>query len=169
MVIWHSSKNHIYNNTLINNLDGFILYSSSNNEISFNNISLSKIDPNNPGITGSGIYLTHYSSRNSIWENDFFQNEKYGIFLRFMSNLNNIFWNNFIDNGAGHVYFEFCFRSTYMGGYGEGNYWDNWVGLPPKNITRMPYIIWGRWGPISRMNFDWVPLITKRIHYPLYL
>jgi len=160
-----SSRNQIYNNSIKFNSDGIILYTSKNNLITYNNISFNKIDDKYPLLTGCGILQTYHSTLNKIWENDFYRNERYGIFLRLMSNLNTVFWNNFIGNKVSHVFFEFCFRSSYMGGYGEGNYWDNWVGLPPANWTRMPYMIWGRWGPIPVSHFDWVPLTTKRIHY----
>lgn len=160
-----SSKNHIHNNTVKFNSDGLLLYNSKKNKITYNNISFNKIYPLYPKITGCGILQTYHSTKNKIWENDFYYNEQYGILLRLMSNFNTIFWNNFKGNKVGHVFHEFCFRSIYMGGYGEGNYWDNWVGLPPVNWTRMPYIIWGRWGPIRRAHFDWVPLTTKRVHY----
>ncbi len=105
-----SSDNSIFYNKIFS----MVLFNSSNNVISNNNVSNRFI----------GISL-YYSSSNIISENDIYSTGS-GLSLYNSSNYNKIYHNNFIENVRNA--YDDC-NNTWDNGYPScGNYWDNYSG-----------------------------------------
>ncbi|MCK5261176.1 MAG: right-handed parallel beta-helix repeat-containing protein [Thermoplasmatales archaeon] len=107
-----SSDNSIFCNKIFS----MVLFNSSNNVISNNNVSDNFI----------GISL-YYSISNRIIENNIYSNDKYGLSLNYSSNNNKIYHNNFIEN-VQNAYDE-CNNSWDKGYPSCGNYWDDYGGV----------------------------------------
>ena len=186
---WYSEcDNNIFiENELLNNTGGIGLTESKHCQIIDNII---KCD--NPTILSRGIMLQEFSTNNEIIgnhisnyefgialcssintmieSNNIFSNSRFGLYLQHCSVNNNISRNNFINNGyeksykiRGNAFFIDSEFVPYSNKWNE-NYWDNWIGLKFKFLTKLPYRITGRWGIIQGIgilfptsDFDWHP------------
>ena len=112
------------------------------------------LDTDNSTIIGNfisdnpaGVILDSYNS--TAFKNSISMSSIDGIYIFPSSNDNQLYHNNFIENtcnandqGSNIWYYE-----------GEGNYWDNWIGLKLKILRFPPYRISGT----LFSNIDWYP------------
>lgn len=138
--------NFIQKNNIIGNKNGIHLRRSRFNLIEKNYIADS---------SEYGLYFELFCLANSITGNNITGNTDQGIFLKFQCDFNTIFMNNFIENDGTksifytpHVGFISCFLNAW-----RENYWDDYAPIIPN----WWYLIWGRWGFIPWPNFDLYP------------
>jgi len=124
----YSSNNMISRNNILNNYYAISLSHSSNNMISCNTIT--------DNYEGTRF---HYSSYNIISCNTITDNE-YGLYLTLFSSGNSIFLNNF--NNSNQVWIAQTLENFWDNG-NEGNYWSNYTGQDANKdgVGEEPYII----------------------------
>ena len=103
ILFWKTNNSKIYNITASKNYIGIYLYSSNNNMLNGNNVSIS-IEPINSLSRGAGIYL-YSSSNNTLIGNIASHNRFYGIFLYSSSN-NKLNGNDASSNSRNGIYLE---------------------------------------------------------------
>jgi len=137
IILYYSSENFIHHNTVMDNYDGACFYASAKNILSSNNISSN----DNYGIS------LYYSTNNRIFANNVILNDDYGIYLTLYSSKNTIYHNNFINNTS-QVWSDSV--NSWENG-NEGNYWSDYEGkdLNADGIGDTPYII----GNVNRDNY----------------
>lgn len=158
----HAHYNNITGNIITNiNMTGIILQEFvTQNVICSNNVS--NCDKNGMALGFSehnvvsnnilknnknGIYLVQ-CTENIITENILLENDNYGIYYEdpglFPDGNNVIYRNNFIKNLLGNVY-DMSNNSWYNATLGEGNYWDDYIGIDNDGdgIGDSPYNISG--------------------------
>jgi parallel beta-helix repeat protein len=127
--IVYSDQNIISNNTCINNTFGFEIQYSISNLIKFNNDSLNR---------ESGLWLEYGVQFNSICNNTFSENQRFGLTVTTLSSSNNSIWNNtFIGNNGGGIQVNDDGTNnrwnTSGSPHGYGNYWDD-LTTPDNNF-----------------------------------
>lgn len=153
----NSVNNTVYENTVVDNLNGVSLRGSSQNNVSLNRIVGNQI----------GVRLDYepfqdgcFGEQNTISENDIIGSLQFGIWVRNSSN-NHVYHNSLIDNDNS----RHSENSTNIwdDGYPSGgNYWSD--HNPPdedgNKIGDQPYII-------DEDNVDWYPLTYPYEFYQL--
>jgi parallel beta-helix repeat protein len=144
--LWGSNAIIIGNN-IRNNLCGFFLYCSDNNNISGNHISLNTYGIYFP--PSLGICSSNHFSGNIIKDNN------RGISVISPEN-NYFFHNNFINSTLNNAYDAFT-------DFWDGNYWDDYNGTDENHdsIGDTPYVI-----PGLGSNQDHYPLMYPWINSP---
>ncbi|KAF5437799.1 CASH domain-dontaining protein, partial [Candidatus Methanophagaceae archaeon] len=143
--LFNSSRNTIFDNDVLANEQwGISLnYSSSHNQISYNNVSNSW--------DGNGIYLTNNSNYNTITDNDVSSNNYYGISLR--TSNNNEIQNNVANANQGtgialwysnenNIENNKAKTNTYMGIYIENSINNNIIDNNASNNDRDGIRLW---------------------------
>jgi parallel beta-helix repeat protein len=121
-----SSNNTIANNTILRSLFGVFLYAQS----TYNNIIKNNINGNGESTGLAGVVASQGSSYNAIEKNIISTHQLwlgYGVALEYFSNNNTIFHNDFIDNNA-HASVFSSFNNVWDDGYPSGgNYWKDYA------------------------------------------
>ena len=107
-----SSHNHLLTNELHHNLNGVIIYGSSENSLNGNVLRDNII---------RGLYVRQ-SSYNNITNNSFHDNPDYGLQLK-ESSINNLLWNNSFRDNSVHTY-EDSASDSFWNLSNVGNSWD---------------------------------------------
>jgi len=181
LLLAYTNFSRIAESNLVNNYDGFVLFSSFNNTIQANNVVANNND---------GIYLWGYSENNRISKNNVTSNHNVGIYLSDSSN-NTVYGNTIANNDYGieldgsnnSIYLNNFVNNTYQiesydlvnlwdNGF-EGNYWSDYTGIDSDNDWRGddPHIIDGSnqdnhplMGPISFFNAGTWNEVTYFVH-----
>ena len=121
--ILDSDENYLINNNFsFNNLIGLHIYAGSNSNIIKNN----NISNNNIGINMSGSGVS--TNQNTFFENIISFNTNYGFLINTGGTNNRFFHNNIISN-KNQAGGNSAGGNSWDNGYGEGNYWSDYMGF----------------------------------------
>jgi len=188
--LYHSSRNIVKRNTISGYPECIELHTSSFNEINENTIMniliISSSSDSNQIIQNhiqGGVEIR--SCRSNTFMYNEISNANLGIWLEFCNSnsfvnnnitnneigvqlinciLNTFKRNNFINNDV-HAYFEDTLLFSILPDFWRRNYWDDWVGFPPKHIEGKMIIHHISFDPDYPVdptvkpwtNFDWFP------------
>ncbi|MHA1853523.1 MAG: NosD domain-containing protein, partial [Candidatus Heimdallarchaeaceae archaeon] len=122
--LWHSSGSTIKNNTC--NFNEYGLYLATSTFVINNTFSNNYY----------GIYIDQ-TSRSTITYNTIAHSTSYGIYIYYKVTNNTIWLNNFIDNNLGGTSQAFSYTPEnmfYNSTTKEGNYWSDWSGIGAYEI-----------------------------------
>jgi parallel beta-helix repeat protein len=141
---WSSNHNFVSGNTISHVEDGILLFDSNYNTIIGNRIS-----------NCSRYGVDFATGDNSIFEGNHVEGNRVGIDVMGAMNVS-IKNNNFVNNWQNIFYVTELgwVRKMFKSVQFEGNYYDDWIGIGPKPIWGVIWLI-----PIALiLNIDWHPV-----------